>query len=360
MSEARAVRSKAESLLLAVKDWRGDIDNIRSAVSSLASVVAARTHSTETVNLDAAIDEYLVSIFTPDKSPRIRLGMPDIDEAMNGGMAPGTLTVLGARRGVGKTALGLNSTVNALCAGMRVVWVSEEMTGAEVTGRIIMAYSRVPTAGRIGHFSGEEKAVISGAADRLRKQALTIYEKPISPETLWGYCRRWRAMGKMDFLGVDYLQILKLYQDHEDDSQAQAISDAVVVMKQIAKEHKIPVLCLAQCRREGESQSKRVYMSSLKGSGGIEENADHVVLMWPDNPGTLIADLAKNRHGKTTTMTVAANFDKMTFGGVARDEDPPPAYPDNEQPELPEMVPSLPLPAPVEAGRDFTEPGSEE
>jgi len=337
--EARYLQARASALSHAAASFSGsDIEDLQKLAAEVVSAIGSRTGDLEEAPLDEAVGSYLDRIFNPDKTPTIHTGLRDLDWKLSGGgLAVGTLTMLGARRGVGKTAVGLSIVDSALRQGKHVCWVSQEMTAEEVVGRLIVARSRVPVAG-LRNFNDDERGDLIAAAAEVRSERLTIYDRPVAPERLWALCRRWKALGKLDLLGVDYLQIMRL--DRGDDKEVQAIGDAVLTLKQIAKENRVPVLCLAQCRREAdrlENKDPRIHMSHFKGSGAIEEHADHAILMWkPDSESReLQCELAKNRHGETGMFNVAANFHTMDFKCVLRS--PPPGVSEAEaEQETPE------------------------
>ena len=337
--EARYLYAKANALSLAATGFNGDIEELQRLAAEVINAIGSRTGDLEEAPLEEAVGNYLDRIFNPDKTPTIKTGLRDLDWKLSGGgLSAGTLTMLGARRGVGKTAVGLSIVDSALRQGKRVCWISQEMTAEEVVGRLIVARSRVPVAG-LRNFNDDERADIISAAAEVRAERLTIYDRPVAPERLWALCRRWKALGKLDLLGVDYLQIMRL--DRGDDREVQAISDAVMTLKQIAKENRVPVLCLAQCRREAdrlENKDPRIHMSHFKGSGAIEEHADHAILMWKkdDESRELQCELAKNRHGETGSFSLAANFHLMDFKCVLRS--PPPGVGEEAEQEVPEPV----------------------
>jgi replicative DNA helicase len=312
-AEARAVMTRALAVIKECHAYAGDIAPVRQCAEQVIDAVASRTGLLETADLGTALDKYVDDLFNPAKSPKIKTYLGALDAKLNGGLAIGTLTMVGGRRGGGKTAVGLHIVNEALKQGKKVIWVSQEMTADEVCGRLVLMRSKVPTAER-EDYDPEDKQKIQAAMFQLRGQPLTILDRPVTPERLWAMSRCWRAVEKLDLLGIDYLQILQL---QRGDKEHQVIGDAVMLLKRLAMELQIPVLCLAQCRREGMTQRRRVYMSDFKGSGAIEEHSDAVLLLWPgDRFNQLSCDLAKNRRGRTGTFELQADFDTMTFTSV--------------------------------------------
>ena len=95
---------------------------------------------------------------------------------------------------------------------------------------------------------------------------------------------------------------------HSGESRQQAVSDISRMLKIMAKELQVPVLCLSQLSRANEKRDdKRPMPSDLRESRAIEQNADMVLFIFRedyysrDSDKRNIAELivAKNRHGET-------------------------------------------------------------
>ena len=77
------------------------------------------------------------------------------------------------------------------------------------------------------------------------------------------------------------------------------------MLKNLARELDIPILCLSQLSRKVEDETgHRPMMSDLRESGSIEQDADVVMFLLRreyydpyDKPGTGELIVAKNRHG---------------------------------------------------------------
>jgi replicative DNA helicase len=89
-------------------------------------------------------------------------------------------------------------------------------------------------------------------------------------------CRRLAQEGKLDFVVIDYLQLI-----HADGNNRQEeVSKISRALKQMAKELRIPVLALSQLSRDVEkSTDKRPTLAHLRESGSIEQDADIVMFI---------------------------------------------------------------------------------
>jgi replicative DNA helicase len=66
-------------------------------------------------------------------------------------------------------------------------------------------------------------------------------------------------------------------------SKNDAIADISHTIKQLALELNIGVLLLSQVNREGAKRDGGLAIYDLKDSGDIENDADVILLMWPEN-----------------------------------------------------------------------------
>ena len=129
--------------------------------------------------------------------------------------------------------------------------------------------------------------------------------------------KRHIAKRKLDLLVVDYIQIVKR-EYSKNINEATAIKEITTGLKDIAKKYNIAVLGLAQINREGVN-GKEPTMNDLKGSGGIEEDADCIILLHRPiaDDAVLSSDgtfkVAKNRWGATKNIKFSFNGQITTF-----------------------------------------------
>lgn len=250
----------------------------------------------------------------------------DLNACLNGGLRPGTLTVLGARPGLGKSTVGVNLCVHVAKAGLGALFVSLEMPENEVTDRVISALASVSYSKILAHtLEDSDWASIETAVDKLGGMALRIVDKPYMTLTAIrtlarSYARNAHGLG---VLVVDYLQLMQPAEPRQ--SRQEQVAGFSRGLKLLAKELGVPVVALAQLNRGSEGRTdKKPTMSDLRESGSIEQDADHVMLLHRDDEdetriGEIDVLLVKNRGGRVNTITLgwAAHYQQVRSLAVA-------------------------------------------
>ncbi|MCK4983143.1 MAG: DnaB-like helicase C-terminal domain-containing protein, partial [Victivallaceae bacterium] len=142
--------------------------------------------------------------------------------------------------------------------------------------------------------------------------------------------RRLKMMHDIDFIAIDYLQLMKA--DGRIDNRQQEVAEISSGIKKLAKELNIPILVLAQLNREVEKTagaSARPRLSHLRESGSIEQDADIVSFLHRDRDESkgisseqdhdgLDAELIleKNRNGRTGIVKMKFFPSRMEFVNV--------------------------------------------
>ena len=94
------------------------------------------------------------------------------------------------------------------------------------------------------------------------------------------------------------------------------------MLKIMAKELNVPVICLSQLSRANEKrEDKRPMLSDLRDSGAIEQDADIVMFLYredyykEDTENRNVAEciVAKNRHGETGKVPLRWAPEYVTF-----------------------------------------------
>lgn len=298
-------------------DAPDDVDAVVEDAEKMIFSVTDRRISQNFVGMDSLITDSVNTITELAEHKTHIVGVPTgftgLDNIL-AGLRGGSLTVLAARPGVGKTSFVLNVGINAAKKGFRVGLFSLEMSAQEIMPRILSSEANIPLkALRSGNLQSGDWTEIFRAADRLDKLDFAIDDTP-SLSILEMRAKARRQMHGCEGKGiiiVDYLQLMEP-QNSRSENRNIEIGEISRGLKILAKELNIPVIALSQLSRSVESRTgKRPQLSDLRESGSIEQDADTVIFIdrsttaeeaaSSDRPDEGVARLiiAKNRSGET-------------------------------------------------------------
>jgi len=232
----------------------------------------------------------------------------DLDKMLNGFMKS-NLIILGARPAMGKTALILSLAENICFRSKLPVGIfSLEMGASQLLHRLICSQSEVESQKiQTGSLNGSEYQRIVAATNMMQKHSMIIDDQPgLKITDLRARARRMKEVHGIGFLAIDYLQLLSGSGNMRSmESRQIEISEISRMLKTLARELDIPILCAAQLSRKVEErQGHRPMMSDLRESGSLEQDADVVMFLFRreyydkhDKPGLAELIVSKNRHG---------------------------------------------------------------
>ena len=260
-------------------------------------------------------------------------GYTDLD-SMTGGLHEGELVILAARPSMGKTALATNIADHVAVEGQRTtLFVSLEMSRLELAERMICANGRINGHKlRNGFISPTDRAKLVTTTAAMSTAPLFIDDTPSRTMTeIAATARRLKRREKLALVVIDYLQLIE--PDNSKDPRQEQVAKIARRLKALARELKVPVLCLAQLNRQAEvSKDNRPRLSHLRESGAIEQDADVVMFVHRDEyymnndedrarvAGQADLIIAKQRNGPTGDVKVAWLQDYTRFENLAREE----------------------------------------
>lgn len=233
----------------------------------------------------------------------ITTGLTELDGCL-GGFHDTDLIVIGARPAMGKTAL-LVSFANAsqVPAGI----ISAEQDATQLGMRFISNTGSV-------HSQNMRSAVLGDDEwSRLTAAVVTLKDRPtyindegsITISRLVQQAREWKFKHDIKILYVDYIQKIKT---HPSAKKVEQVSEVTQALKNLAKELQIPVVALAQVKRDVDNRpDEQPNIGDLSDASEIEKEADVIMTLYRDearNPnseriGLADISLCKNRHGPT-------------------------------------------------------------
>lgn len=287
------------------------------------------------------VNENIGAVFSnPGAIRGMRTGLKRLDN-YTGGIKKTDLVIIGARTSMGKTSLAAQIAWHgAKYENIPALFVSYESTAAEIIERLNLKVSKVDSNKyQAGTLTKEEGARMYEANKGLA--GLPIYINDSSHQTIQSVLSSARHMQSRHGLGlvvVDYIQ--RLETAHKGESRNTQLEEFCRRCKSMAKELECRVIIVSQLSRNPESRSAtgfRPILSDLRESGGIEQEADQVWLLYrrsyyglktykdgTPTEGTAEIIVAKNRNGSRGASIRVAFVEKhMLFANLEADEDVP-------------------------------------
>lgn len=240
----------------------------------------------------------------------LKTGYATLDKYTNG-LQPEELIILAARPAVGKSAFAMNIALNAAKfnkggkAGVAIF--SLEMSNEQLVTRMISSMSHIENSKlRTGYLSAQDWRNYENMTGILNDYNIYFDDSASSNiNDIRAKCRRLAQEGKLDFVVIDYLQLIH----SEGNNRQEEVSRISRALKQMAKELRIPVLALSQLSRDVEKTAdKRPTLAHLRESGSIEQDADIVIFIHReeyynqsndgDQTGQTEILVRKNRQGR--------------------------------------------------------------
>ena len=241
--EADSVLEAAESKMYALREGRGT-----SGLKEIRYVMQ---------NVFDAMSEAASS---GSKIPGLSTGLPDLDNMILG-LNKSELILIAARPGMGKTSIALNMALSvAMTQHKKVAIFSLEMSREQLVSRLLSRASLVPSQNLLtGQLSEQQWRDVAAAANTLSESPILIDDNPtLTVSDMNAQCR---MVKDLDLVVIDYLQLMQSAgsgHSWSNESRTQAVSDISRMLKIMAKQLDVPVICLSQLSRANESrQDKR-------------------------------------------------------------------------------------------------------
>ena len=270
----------------------------------------------------------------------ISTGFEELDR-MSGGLKPGEMFVVAARPSMGKTSLMMN-IVEHMCIDLEKPGMvfSCEMSALQLVQRLVFSRAKFALSQLSRGYTPNKGDLqrIQRSCHDIATAKLFIDDTPgITINELRAKARRKKRDEDIQFIAIDYLQLMKSRTKQAENSREREIAEISAGIKGLAKELHLPIIILAQLNRGPESRTGKSLgvprMSDLRESGSIEQDADLVGLLYRTayyaeseeekeaEAGKAELVLAKNRNGETGHIPLTFIADLMRFetGPPARD-----------------------------------------
>lgn len=247
----------------------------------------------------------------------VEIGVPsgfyDLD-AITQGFQRTDLIIAAARPAMGKTALLTTMALHIGAQNLPVLICSLEMSKQQIVNRMLSQLAKVESGRlRTGGIAPYEWQAIADATAAMSDRPIFIDDTGLTTvNEIASKARQLKASkGQLGLIVVDYLQLM----ESSGDSRVTDLDKITRGFKRLARELDVPVVLLSQLSRGVESRTnKRPMMSDLRESGGLEQNADVVMMLYreeyydPDTADRGIAEVILTKHRSGPTGTVKLLF----------------------------------------------------
>lgn len=273
------------------------------------------------------LQDFINGITDSVNTPSISTGFKKLDDVLDGGLYEG-LYFVGAISSLGKTTLVTQIADQIAKNGTDVLIFSLEMARNEIIAKSISrntAIEVLETGGNTRdaktvrgitvsanyeHYSQTEKNIIQTAITNYEAYAQHIYiQEGIGDlgvqqvrETVEKHVK---FTGNKPVVVIDYIQILAPANERATDKQN--TDKAVMELKRISRDFKIPVIGISSFNRD--NYSNRVSMQSFKESGAIEYSSDILIGLQLTGvaDGSIDATEAKKQDPRNVELIILKN-----------------------------------------------------
>lgn len=251
------------------------------------------------------ISERLKRMFSAD-SQRIPSYFPQLDEFLNGGFPPYTLSVIVAAMHAGKSSLMVNMATRQMMKGHSVMYLSLEMAEDELAKRVDAQLTKLDI-NRIydtkrKEFLSSIKSVKTGNEGRLLLKQFPTGSASVNDFRSYLYELQMRNIG-IECVYVDYLNIMRPTSSSGDGNLYTDVKRIGEELRAMSFLFKCPIVTATQVNRSGlNAEIGEISFSNLSESIGTAATADFIVVLGTDSDSLvyeneLFYKILKNRLG---------------------------------------------------------------
>ena len=315
-------RSIANELIKAV-DSKAKGDFVADAIGNLMQLgMADKRHSAPMKECLEAAVEKIKSISEMQGLVGISTGLSELDEKL-GGFHKSDLIVIGARPAMGKTAFMISAAEKC---DARAGIISAEQGREQIGMRFISVNGTVSSnAMRTANLSDQDITRLDVSVRTMINRPIWINDEPaITLDSLIKQAREWKFKNDIEIIYVDYLQKIAVPGAFNKTEQ---VTKVVGALKNLARELNIPVVALAQVKRDVENRpDSRPKMGDMSDASEIEKEADQIMTLYRDvvynsdindhEKNIAEIDVVKNRHGPTGFCRVLYEGEYFQFKDI--------------------------------------------
>lgn len=313
-SMGRKLRDLGEELRTAELSPQDALRAAQEAVTAIQDGAVVLSGGLEVSEAVKCLKNRVDKGFAGGPPPYVKTGLQEFDRLLGGGLINGGFHIVAARPGKGKSALAMQIALNAAKRGVKVLYISLEMSPDDCTSRLTANIAGISS--RLLMFGG---TLTEAEYAKYAEASAKLSELPIVFNRRTGMDMRGvTALAYKEQPGLivlDHIGLLE--QENKKATLYESTTKNSRSAKLLAMRMNIPLLCLCQLNRAGASDRGgefRATMANLRESGAIEQDADTVTLLhrpcekedrgeW--DPDMLELYLDKNRRGPTGVVRMA-------------------------------------------------------
>lgn len=313
-SMGRKLRDLGEELRTAELSPQDALRAAQEAVTAIQDGAVVLSGGLEVSEAVKCLKNRVDKGFAGGPPPYVKTGLQEFDRLLGGGLINGGFHIVAARPGKGKSALAMQIALNAAKRGVKVLYISLEMSPDDCTSRLTANIAGISSSLLMfgGTLTEAEYAKYAEASAKLSELPIVFNRRTgmdMRGVTALAYKER-PGLIVLDHIGL-------LEQENKKATLYESTTKNSRSAKLLAMRMNIPLLCLCQLNRAGASDRGgefRATMANLRESGAIEQDADTVTLLhrpcekedrgeW--DPDMLELYLDKNRRGPTGVVRMA-------------------------------------------------------
>lgn len=293
------------------------IDDVLFEIKNNLDNIISLNKKEEVSTIEIALQNSLEQLENKMRSSNIArtTGFNHLD-SVTGGFSHGDLWYVAGRPGMGKTAWCLNSINNSIERGTPNLMFSLEMNGSSLIYRLLAIRTGISGLKlKLGIITKEELDKLYEEKEKIKKFPLYInnnFDTNIS--YIKSVTKKYVQSAGIEVVHIDYLQLIDIPSNNNSVREFTNISRS---LKVLANELGISIVAYSQLNRGVESRpDKRPILSDLRESGGLEQDADVVIMLYRDsmynanNKEDIMENIIrKHREGPTGTLFSVFNPD---------------------------------------------------
>lgn len=281
--------------------------NIEMIADKLGEIIREKEKNRLQSIREPIVDAYIGAYQAIGDDGRVDTGFSELDKYLDG-IFPSDLAILGARPGVGKSAVALQIAQHVTRkTGKVVAFYSLEMSIQQLCQRMLAANSGVLLRDIQNHKApANESSNLCKIAEAIQKMFKILINEN-GDTTVTDIRRDCQKIKNLGLIVIDYIQLMNTTERFYNRNDA--VGSISRGLKVLAKDLDVPILALSQLNRE-KSDNEKPSLSDLRESGSLEQDATAVIALWNnEEEGYINATILKNRHGRAGNSAVL-HFEK--------------------------------------------------